>query len=1527
MNRVSFEFFPPKTPEGRTRLIEAATELDSFAPRFVSVTYGAGGTDRDRTLLTLTELAQTIGAPIAGHLTTVGATKQEIDQTIDAYREVGINHIVAVRGDTPANEPSPANPDDHHQTALDLIQAIRTRADGEHFEISVAAYPEVHPRAASAQADLDVLAVKVDAGANQAITQYSFDPEIFLRFRERVTGAGIACNLVPGIMPITNFASVQRFSARCGATIPPWLVEAFDGLDDDPEASHRVAADITVEYCQRLEAEGVTDFHFYTMNRSPLTAAACRALEVQSGPASASRPTIAAPVSSPTPEHTAPGPRPSCRAALTEAMAERILVIDGAMGTSIQDLALDEADFRSTRFPDHPIDLAGNHDLLSLTRPDIVADIHRSFLTAGADLIITNTFTATTIAQADYGLEDQVGEMNRESARLARQVADEFTAATPDQPRYVIGSLGPTNRTASISPDVNDPAHRDIDFAQLVTAYGQAIEALVEGGVDLLMVETVFDTLNAKAAIYAYLTFTERTGLDVPLMISGTITDRSGRTLSGQTTEAFWNSVRHARPISVGLNCALGPDELKPHLAELSAVAGVPVSLHPNAGLPNELGLYDETPEHMGAVIATMAKAGTLNLAGGCCGTTPAHIAAIASAVAGAQPRPIPTIEPATRLSGLEPMTIDADSLLVNVGERTNVTGSARFAKLIKADDYDTAVSVARDQVDNGAQIIDINMDEGMLDSEAAMVRYLRLIGSEPDISRVPIMIDSSKWSVIEAGLQSVQGKAVVNSISLKEGEEPFLAQARAAQLYGAAVVIMAFDETGQAETLEHKVAVCRRAHDLLVERLDFAPEDIIFDPNVFAVATGIEAHADYGRAFIEATRQLSSELAPAKVSGGLSNLSFSFRGNNPLREAMHAVFLYHAVKAGLGLAIVNAGRLPIYEDVPADLRQRIEDVLFNTRPDATERLIEVASEAKSSTEAAGADLSWREGSATERLAHSLVHGIDEFIVEDTEEARQDHAQALEVIEGPLMDGMNTVGDLFGAGKMFLPQVVKSARVMKKAVAHLEPYLAAEGGESRNAGRVVLATAKGDVHDIGKNIVGVVLRCNNFEVTDLGVMVKPETILATANEIEADVVGVSGLITPSLDEMVRVATEMEADEFDTPLLLGGATTSEIHTAVKVDPAYTGPVVHVSDASRAVGVVTRLLSESGSDYRREVAERYEQLRQARSVATLPLRSLDEARANRLAIDWSQAVPVEPSFLGVRALDDIKLQTLRDYIDWTPFFRAWDLTGTYPKILKDQSVGEAARAVFADGQELLDQIINEELLEATAVVGFWPAASIGDDITLFADGSRSERLATVHTLRQQVKHGDDRPNFALADFIAPEHTGVADHIGAFAVSTGHGVEALAARFEAEHDDYRAILVKALADRLAEACAEYLHERVRRQLWGYEQRQYTNDELIRERYQGIRPAPGYPACPDHTEKRTIFELLDVENRIGVSLTESCAMTPAASVSGLYFAHPESRYFGVRRIGDDQIVDYAARKGLDIDEVRRWLAPVVSG
>ncbi|MFV0259236.1 MAG: methionine synthase, partial [Acidimicrobiales bacterium] len=1212
--------------------------------------------------------------------------------------------------------------------------------------------------------------------------------------------------------------------------------------------------------------------------------------------------------------------------ALRAALRERILLLDGAMGTLIQAEGLVEDDYRDhPTLCDHGCDLAGNADLLNLTRPELIVDLHRRYLDVGADLVTTNTFSATSIAQTDYGTQDDMAGLNRAAAILARRAADEVTATTPDRPRWVVGALGPTNRTASISPDVNDPAARNITFGELTAAYAEAIRGLVDGGADLVMIETSFDTLNAKAAIWAWFEHRAHSGLDVPLMVSGTITDRSGRTLSGQTPDAFWNSVRHAKPLSVGFNCALGASELRPHLAELAAVADTAVSAHPNAGLPNELGQYDQTPAEMAEVVEGYVRDGLVNIMGGCCGTTPAHIAAIGALLPGAAPRPVPTVAPATRLAGLEPLTIDGDSLLVNVGERTNVTGSSRFADLIKADDYDTAVSVARDQVANGAQIIDVNMDEGLLESREAMVRYLRLIGSEPDIARVPVMIDSSKWEVIEAGLQCLQGKPVVNSISLKEGEEQFLAQATAALRYGAAVVIMAFDETGQAETYEHKVAVCRRARDLLVERLDFPPEDIIFDPNIFAVATGIEEHAEYGKAFLDATATIAADLAPSRISGGLSNLSFAFRGNNALREAMHAVFLYHAVRAGLTMAIVNAGRLPIYSDVPDDLRERIEDVLFNRRPDATERLIEVASEAKSTTGAAATDDSWRELPVAERLSHALVHGIDTHVVDDAEEARLAATKAIEVIEGPLMDGMNVVGDLFGAGQMFLPQVVKSARVMKKAVAHLEPYVAADGEEGRSAGTVVLATAKGDVHDIGKNIVGVVLRCNNYDVIDLGVMVTPETILAAVREHDADVVGVSGLITPSLDEMVRVASELEREGFQLPLLIGGATTSELHTAIKIDPAYHNPVIHVPDASRSVGVVSRLLSDTASDYTSEVAGRYDEVRRAREGRTvLPLVPLADARANRVPIDWSAGLPAAPTFTGVRIIDDVAVKTLREFIDWTPFFRAWDLTGTYPKILSDDTVGEAARQLLVDAEAMLDQIVDENWLQPKAVVGFWCANAVGDDIALYTDASRTQRLATLHTLRQQVAHGDDRPNFALADFVAPADTDLVDHVGAFIVTAGAEVETRAEAFAADNDDYRAIMIKALGDRLAEASAEWLHHQVRTELWGYQTEQFTNEQLIKERYQGIRPAPGYPASPDHTEKPTIFALLEGAQAVGVHLTESNAMTPTASVSGLYLAHPQARYFGVRRIDEDQIADYAERKGMTVDEVRRWLAPV---
>ena len=1207
--------------------------------------------------------------------------------------------------------------------------------------------------------------------------------------------------------------------------------------------------------------------------------------------------------------------------ALRAALDERILVIDGAMGTSIQSHRLGRGDFHGERFADHPLDLTGNNDLLCLTRPGIVSEIHRLFVDAGADIVTTNTFNSNAISQADYQLEHLCRELNETAAGLARQVA-----ADAGRDVWVAGALGPTTRTASLSPDVNDPAIRNVGFTDLVAAYSEAIEGLVEGGVDLLLIETVFDTLNAKAAVYAVAEFRDAHDLDIPLMVSGTITDLSGRTLSGQTAEAFWYSLRHSNPISIGLNCALGIDEIKGHITDLSRVADTAITLYPNAGLPNELGEYDDTPEHMAAVIGDLARQGVLNMVGGCCGTTPAHITAIADAARGLPPRVAPEVPVATRLSGLEPFVFDEDSLLVNVGERTNVTGSARFAKLVLGGEFDAAVAVARDQVDNGAQVIDVNMDEGMLDSVEAMTRFLRLIATEPDICRVPIMVDSSRWEVIEAGLQQIQGKCIVNSISLKEGEEAFLDQARRARLYGAAVVVMAFDEEGQADTLDHKVAICTRAYELLVSN-GFPPEDIIFDPNVFAVATGIEAHAEYGRAFIDATRQITETLPHARVSGGISNLSFSFRGNNALREAMHAVFLFYATSAGLSLAIVNAGRLPVYEDIDADLRERIEDVLFNRRSDATDRLIEVASDVESLAIAVGADDAWRELPVRDRLVHALVHGVDDYVVEDAEEARQGASRALEVIEGPLMDGMNEVGDLFGSGRMFLPQVVKSARVMKKAVAHLEPFISEEGGAAQKAGKVVLATAKGDVHDIGKNIVGVVLRCNNYDVVDLGVMVSAAAILKAAREEEADVVGVSGLITPSLDEMVHVAGQLRAEGFDIPLLIGGATTSRVHTAVKIAPAYDHSVIYVPDASRAVGVVSRLLGEGSAAYQIEICDEYEAVRVERAEGgpreTVPL---EKARANAMPIDWTDHSVATPNFLGPRVVDDIVAADLRPYIDWTPFFRTWDLAGAYPRILSDEVVGEAARALLADAEAMLDQALAEDWFDVRAVVGFWAAAASGDDIELYTDETRDECLVELHTLRQQVVHHDsDRAHMALADFVAPSAAGAPDYVGAFVVTTGHGVAERAAGFEAEHDDYRAIMVKALADRLAEAAAEHLHERVRVDYWGYGPERFSNEDLIAEKYQGVRPAPGYPACPDHTEKATIFELLGASDAIGVDLTESFAMYPAAAVSGLYFSHPAARYFGVRRIGRDQVEDYAKRKGMTVKEVEKWMAPVL--
>ena len=1219
-----------------------------------------------------------------------------------------------------------------------------------------------------------------------------------------------------------------------------------------------------------------------------------------------------------------PFTRSSRLARLEALLAERILVLDGAMGTMLQRHRLDEAAFRGERFAAWPRDLKGDNDLLLLTQPAIVADVHRQYLAAGADIIETNTFNATRIAQADYGAESLVAELNREGARLARAVADEFEAADPSRPRYVAGVLGPTNRTASISPDVNDPGARNTSFAALAEAYEEAAAALVEGGADLLLIETVFDTLNAKAAIFALESLVARGGPRLPVMISGTITDASGRTLSGQTAEAFWYSVAHAAPLSIGLNCALGAKQLRQYVQDVGRVAPVYVSAHPNAGLPNEFGGYDETPETMSTQLREWAEHGLVNIVGGCCGTTPDHIAAIASAVRGLTPRQRPAVPPATRLAGLEPLIIKDDSLFVNVGERTNVTGSRRFAKLILGGEHEAALEVARQQVENGAQMIDVNMDEGMLDAERAMATFLNLVASEPAISRVPVMIDSSKWSVIEAGLRCVQGKGVVNSVSLKEGEGPFLEHARLARRYGAAVVVMAFDEEGQADTVERRVAVCARAYRLLTEQAGFPPEDIIFDPNVFAIGTGIEEHAGYAVAYIEATRRIKEQLPRVLVSGGISNVSFSFRGNDPVREAIHAVFLYHAIAAGLDMGIVNAGQLAVYDDIEPALLERVEDLVLNRRPDATERLLEVADAAARSSRESGPDLSWRKQPVGERLTHALVEGIADFVVEDTEEARQQAARPLDVIEGPLMDGMNVVGDLFGAGKMFLPQVVKSARVMKRAVAHLLPFMEAEkSADAQAKGRILLATVKGDVHDIGKNIVGVVLQCNNYEVIDLGVMVPAAKILEAAAERNVDIIGLSGLITPSLEEMTFVASEMERTGLDLPLLIGGATTSRAHTAVKIEPAYRrGPTVHVADASRAVGVVGSLLSpEQRADYAVRVRDEYRALREERSSRRAGERrvTIEEARANRLVPDWARPVPV-PAFTGVRHLRDYPLAELLPRIDWTPFFQSWEMRGHYPDILNDPVQGKAATQLFDDARTLLAQLVAGGRLRAAAAFGFWPAAARGDDLVLrLSDGGE----AVSRTLRQQMQKGAGRANLALADFVAPEGNGITDYVGLFAVTAGLGAPELIAERRAQHDDYNAILIEALADRLAEAFAERLHERVRKEFWGYAtDEQLDNGALIREQYQGIRPAPGYPACPDHTEKGAIFQLLDAP-AVGITLTESCAMQPGASVSGYYFWRPEAQYFGLGRIGPDQVADYAARKGWTVAETERWLAP----
>jgi 5-methyltetrahydrofolate--homocysteine methyltransferase len=1212
---------------------------------------------------------------------------------------------------------------------------------------------------------------------------------------------------------------------------------------------------------------------------------------------------------------------PAPRRDVASALASRILVLDGAMGTMLQRHRFTEDDYRgignTDRFAAWPSDLKGNNDLLVLTQPEIVAGVHREYLAAGADILETNTFNANAISMADYGMEALSYELNVAGAALARRVCDEFEAQDPSRPRWVAGVLGPTNRTASISPEVENPGARNVTFDQLVAAYLEATRGLVDGGADILMVETIFDTLNAKAALFAIETYFEQTGTTLPVMISGTITDASGRTLSGQTAEAFWASMAHIRPLSIGLNCALGAAQLRGYVQELSRIADCHISAHPNAGLPNAFGGYDETPAMMAEHIAEWARSGILNIVGGCCGTTPEHIAAIAQAVQGVAPRAIPQPDPLLRLSGLEPFNVGPTTNFVNVGERTNVTGSARFAKLILDGNYTEALAVARQQVENGAQLIDINMDEGLLDAEKAMTTFLNLVASEPDISRVPIMVDSSKWSVLEAGLKCLQGKGIVNSISLKEGEAEFLRQARLVRRYGAAVIVMAFDEQGQADSTERKVEICTRAYRLLTETVGFPPQDIIFDPNIFAIGTGIEEHAGYAVSYFEATKQIKATLPHAKISGGVSNVSFSFRGNNPLREAIHAVFLYHGVKAGMDMGIVNAGALVPYEDIPADLRERVEDLVLNRRPDATERIMEVAEQVKGSAKKeAVEDAAWRSLPVEERLTHALVHGIDAFVVADTEEARQTVAHPIEVIEGPLMQGMNVVGDLFGAGKLFLPQVVKSARVMKKAVAHLIPYIEQlKTADTKPNGRVLMATVKGDVHDIGKNIVGVVLQCNGYDVVDMGVMQPCAAILDKAREVNADVIGLSGLITPSLEEMSFLASEMERQGFTIPLLIGGATTSKAHTALKIEPVYSGPVVHVLDASRAVGVTSNLLSDERRDeYVAGVRAEYANIREARAArgGNERLISIEAARANKARIDLSVPVPV-PTFTGARTLAPYPLEDLVPFIDWTPFFQTWELAGYYPAILDDAVVGAQARTLLADAKAMLHRMVTDGRIEARAAFGFWPAVAEGDDIVLYTNDTKTERLTTLHMLRQQLdKKGDGRPNSCLADFVAPVDSGVTDYVGAFAVTTGHGVEALAAEYRAAHDDYSAIMVQALADRLAEAFAERLHQRVRTEFWAYaSDESLDNEGLIKEKYQGIRPAPGYPACPDHAEKGTLFSLLQVPERAGISLTESFAMYPAASVSGWYFWRPEARYFGVGQVDDSQRTDYQARTG----------------
>ena len=1212
---------------------------------------------------------------------------------------------------------------------------------------------------------------------------------------------------------------------------------------------------------------------------------------------------------------------------LKSQLSKRILFLDGAMGTMIQSYQLEEADYRGTRFKDWESDLKGNNDLLSLTQPDIIQAIHTAYLEAGADIVETNTFNSTTIAMADYSMESLAYEINVESARLAKLACAEITAKNTKKPRFVAGVLGPTNRTASMSPEVNDPGFRNIHFDDLVIAYTEAVKGLIDGGADIILIETVFDTLNAKAAIFAVDQFFETCGKKYPVMISGTITDASGRTLSGQTAAAFWYSLRHIEPISIGFNCALGATELRQYIAELSSIADTYVSAHPNAGLPNEFGEYDETPEQMAAEIGDWAANGYLNIIGGCCGTSPAYIQAIVKAVEKHPPRQIPDLEKQCHLAGLEPMTIGKDSLFINIGERTNITGSARFKRLIIAEDYEKALDVARDQVVNGAQIIDINMDEGMLESKAAMVRFLHLIAAEPDIAKVPIMIDSSKWEILEAGLKCIQGKGVVNSISIKEGEANFIKQAKLIRRYGAAAIVMAFDEQGQADTQKRKIEICTRAYKILTEQVGFPAEDIIFDPNIFAIATGIDEHNNYGVDFIEATREIKKTLPFAMISGGVSNVSFSFRGNNPVREAIHAVFLYHAIQAGMDMGIVNAGQLAIYADIPNDLRDVVEDVVLNRDADGTEKLLELAEKYRGdgTTTAKKEDLEWRTWEVNKRLEHALVKGIADYVEEDAEAARLVSEKTLHVIEGALMDGMNVVGDLFGEGKMFLPQVVKSARVMKKAVAYLMPYMEAEkDGKISSNGKILMATVKGDVHDIGKNIVGVVLQCNNYEVIDLGVMVAADTILKAAREHNVDIIGLSGLITPSLDEMVHVAKEMERQGFTVPLLIGGATTSKAHTAVKIEPNYKGSTVYVTDASRSVGVVSKLLSDTlKNDYIKKIHCDYDEVRERHKGrrANIKQHDLITARANKHQINATKIV--KPAFLGEKIFDNVSLATLVDYIDWSPFFQTWELSGRYPKILNDNLVGKEAQNLFNDAQAMLKQIVDEKWLTARAVIGFFPANSQGDDIVLYTDDKRTEVLETLHHLRQQNIKAPGQANYCLADFVAPLDSTNIDYIGGFAVTAGIGIETKLAEFEQDHDDYSSIMLKALADRLAEALAEYMHQQVRKEHWGYAgDEAHDNESLIGESYQGIRPAPGYPACPDHTEKGKLFELLNVTSNTSIELTESYAMYPTAAVSGWYFGHPESRYFNVGKIAEDQLSDYARRKGMTEAVAKRWLA-----